>query len=152
MRLEQRAMWRPGPELNRRTRICSPLHNHSTTRPNIAFHNTCFATTRPRKRGLFVSRQQLHASCMRPTYCVATGFSPSLPWNGRHCSLVWRRRQVDATRSDRARHSALAPLTAGRDDHATGLTAHTSARSSLPCWIRREWLIDVSNIRSSSTA
>ncbi len=27
------AMWRPGPELNRRTRICSPLHNHSTTRP-----------------------------------------------------------------------------------------------------------------------
>ena len=25
--------WRPGSELNRRTRICSPLHNHSATRP-----------------------------------------------------------------------------------------------------------------------
>ena len=25
--------WRPGSELNRRTRICSPLHDHSATRP-----------------------------------------------------------------------------------------------------------------------
>lgn len=25
--------WRPGPESNRRTRICSPLHNHSATGP-----------------------------------------------------------------------------------------------------------------------
>ncbi len=27
-------MWRPGPESNRRPRICSPLHNHSATRPH----------------------------------------------------------------------------------------------------------------------
>ena len=27
------ARWRPGSELNRRTRICSPLHDHSATRP-----------------------------------------------------------------------------------------------------------------------
>src|SRR5690606_39991445 len=27
--------WRPGSELNRRTRICSPLHNHSATRPVV---------------------------------------------------------------------------------------------------------------------
>lgn len=27
------SVWRPGSELNRRTRICSPLHNHSATRP-----------------------------------------------------------------------------------------------------------------------
>ena len=26
--------WRPGSESNRHTRICSPLHNHSATRPN----------------------------------------------------------------------------------------------------------------------
>lgn len=26
-------IWRPRPESNRRTRICSPLHNHSATRP-----------------------------------------------------------------------------------------------------------------------
>ena len=26
-------IWRPGPESNRRTRICNPLHNHSATRP-----------------------------------------------------------------------------------------------------------------------
>ena len=26
-------VWRPGSELNRRTRICSPLHDHSATRP-----------------------------------------------------------------------------------------------------------------------
>jgi hypothetical protein len=26
-------IWRPRSELNRRTRICSPLHNHSATRP-----------------------------------------------------------------------------------------------------------------------
>src|SRR5690606_13903336 len=26
--------WRPGPELNRRPRICSPLHNHSATLPD----------------------------------------------------------------------------------------------------------------------
>ena len=25
--------WRPGSELNRRTRLCRPLHNHSATRP-----------------------------------------------------------------------------------------------------------------------
>lgn len=25
--------WRPGSESNRHTRICSPLHNHSATRP-----------------------------------------------------------------------------------------------------------------------
>ena len=25
--------WRPGPESNRRTRICNPLHNHSATGP-----------------------------------------------------------------------------------------------------------------------
>src|SRR5690606_12413676 len=29
----RRYRWRPGSELNRRTRICSPLHNHSATRP-----------------------------------------------------------------------------------------------------------------------
>ena len=28
-----RMFWRPRSELNRRTRICSPLHNHSATRP-----------------------------------------------------------------------------------------------------------------------
>lgn len=27
-------IWRPRSELNRRTRICSPLHNHSATRPD----------------------------------------------------------------------------------------------------------------------
>ena len=27
------AMWRPGSELNRRTRLCRPLHDHSATRP-----------------------------------------------------------------------------------------------------------------------
>jgi hypothetical protein len=27
--------WRPRPESNRRTRICSPLHNHSATRPDV---------------------------------------------------------------------------------------------------------------------
>src|SRR5690606_21513808 len=32
-RLYSVAIWRPGSELNRRTRICSPLHNHSATRP-----------------------------------------------------------------------------------------------------------------------
>ena len=26
-------VWRPGSELNRRTRLCRPLHNHSATRP-----------------------------------------------------------------------------------------------------------------------
>ena len=26
-------VWRPGPESNRRKRICSPLHNHSATGP-----------------------------------------------------------------------------------------------------------------------
>src|SRR5690242_21499707 len=26
--------WRPGPESNRHTRICSPLHHHSATRPH----------------------------------------------------------------------------------------------------------------------
>ena len=26
-------IWRPGSESNRHTRICSPLHNHSATRP-----------------------------------------------------------------------------------------------------------------------
>jgi hypothetical protein len=26
--------WRSGPELNRHTRICSPLHHHSATGPN----------------------------------------------------------------------------------------------------------------------
>src|SRR6185295_16679308 len=26
-------IWRPGPESNRHTRICSPLHSHSATRP-----------------------------------------------------------------------------------------------------------------------
>ena len=37
--------WRPGSELNRRTRICSPLHNHSATRPvtfaNATIHVGC---------------------------------------------------------------------------------------------------------------
>ena len=35
--------WRPRSELNRRTRICSPLHNHSATRPIAAglFHIAC---------------------------------------------------------------------------------------------------------------
>src|ERR1700754_1738740 len=27
-------VWRPGPESNRHTRICSPLHHHSATRPH----------------------------------------------------------------------------------------------------------------------
>lgn len=27
------SIWRPGSESNRRTRICSPLHDHSATRP-----------------------------------------------------------------------------------------------------------------------
>src|SRR5690606_4335041 len=37
--------WRPGSESNRRTRICSPLHDHSATRPvTLATDND----TRPR--------------------------------------------------------------------------------------------------------
>ena len=36
-RCRMRRNWRPGSELNRRTRICSPLHNHSATRPGWAF-------------------------------------------------------------------------------------------------------------------
>ena len=35
-----RRNWRPGSELNRRTRLCRPLHNHSATRPV-----TCCADT-----------------------------------------------------------------------------------------------------------
>ena len=34
--------WRPGSELNRRTRICSPLHNHSATRPVTGIRQTGF--------------------------------------------------------------------------------------------------------------
>ena len=36
-------IWRPRSELNRRTRICSPLHNHSATRPVTcpAQHTLC---------------------------------------------------------------------------------------------------------------
>ncbi len=58
--------WRPRSELNRRTRICSPLHNHSATRP-VTCHsilpaaasacNRCKPSpekTKPRGRG-FVS-------------------------------------------------------------------------------------------------
>src|SRR4051812_46657249 len=42
-------IWRPRSELNRRTRICSPLHNHSATRPDDVLHLT--QTTKPRVRG-----------------------------------------------------------------------------------------------------
>ncbi len=31
--INQGFVWRPGSELNRRTRLCRPLHNHSATRP-----------------------------------------------------------------------------------------------------------------------
>ena len=43
-----RCNWRPRSELNRRTRICSPLHNHSATRPIAAglFHIACGAACR----------------------------------------------------------------------------------------------------------
>ena len=33
--LQMLGKWRPGPESNRRTRICSPLHNHSATGPPV---------------------------------------------------------------------------------------------------------------------
>ena len=33
-------IWRPRSELNRRTRICSPLHNHSATRPDDVSDST----------------------------------------------------------------------------------------------------------------
>ena len=36
--------WRPRSELNRRTRICSPLHNHSATRP--VTHEHCSTLSR----------------------------------------------------------------------------------------------------------
>jgi hypothetical protein len=29
------SIWRLGPELNRRTRLCRPLHDHSATQPNV---------------------------------------------------------------------------------------------------------------------
>ena len=32
--------WRPGSESNRHRRICSPLHNHSATRPEQQMHLT----------------------------------------------------------------------------------------------------------------
>ena len=35
-----KSIWRPRSELNRRTRICSPLHNHSATRPDDVLHLT----------------------------------------------------------------------------------------------------------------
>ena len=31
-----RGKWRPGSELNRRTRLCRPLHDHSATRPWVS--------------------------------------------------------------------------------------------------------------------
>ena len=33
-------LWRPGSESNRHPRICSPLHNHSATRPKQQEHIT----------------------------------------------------------------------------------------------------------------
>jgi hypothetical protein len=35
--LRRTSFWRPRPESNRRTRICSPLHHHSATRPETTY-------------------------------------------------------------------------------------------------------------------
>lgn len=35
-------IWRPGPESNRHTRICSPLHHHSATRPLYDRSGGCY--------------------------------------------------------------------------------------------------------------
>jgi hypothetical protein len=35
--LRRTTAWRPRPESNRRTRICSPLHDHSATRPETTY-------------------------------------------------------------------------------------------------------------------
>ena len=42
----RRTIWRPRSELNRRTRICSPLHNHSATRP-VGLSDKAGARRRP---------------------------------------------------------------------------------------------------------
>ena len=42
-------IWRPGSESNRLTRICSPLHNHSATRP---------CSLNPNKKKLFFNRKK----------------------------------------------------------------------------------------------
>lgn len=83
-----RSFWRPGSELNRRTRICSPLHNHSATRPVTGIRGTWIGsgilsyskpvhargpeTTRPRERGLVRNWSGKRDSNSRPR-----------PWQGR---------------------------------------------------------------------
>ena len=39
--------WRPGSELNRRTRLCRPLHNHSATRPVYSYQECDPGKTKP---------------------------------------------------------------------------------------------------------
>jgi hypothetical protein len=71
------SIWRPRSELNRRTRICSPLHNHSATRPDDVSHLT--ETTKPRVRGFIFN------ACIQNLE-REKGLEPSTPTLARSCS------------------------------------------------------------------
>ena len=84
--------WRPRSELNRRTRICSPLHNHSATRPDDACDVWILPhrhpdrdpdhtpkKTKPRERGL---HERFRSKIMERE----KGLEPSTPTLARSCS------------------------------------------------------------------
>jgi len=87
------AFWRPRSELNRRTRICSPLHNHSATRPDdvpqsitpaaaIARWQTA-QKTKPRVRGLV---NRLHNEAQTLKLERETRLELATPTLARSCS------------------------------------------------------------------
>ncbi|MDB6163797.1 MAG: hypothetical protein JWL98_1229 [Xanthomonadaceae bacterium] len=94
--------WRPRSELNRRTRICSPLHNHSATRPVDFIQgwrtNDVFSTAntaKPRRaEALAIRHMDVPPTCRkrrvenkarlcRVLFCESCGWKPNLsPHNG----------------------------------------------------------------------
>ena len=61
-------IWRPRPESNRGTRICSPLRNHSATRPRVGECRTDTDTPRTRSISLTSKREYKSTCCLFLTF------------------------------------------------------------------------------------
>ena len=62
-------IWRLSPELNRGTRFCKPLHNHSATQPGLLFYLFLrLQDTKPRKyRGFHDMERETRFELATPT-------------------------------------------------------------------------------------
>ena len=115
-------LWRPGSESNRRARICSPLHNHSATRPvTRGWPQEPSDKTKPRWAGVSSTPlKQLHFNCALKlgagketctrtlSRCFPNTFFAEVASEDLNCSLVFRpRQQVRPKKSNDVQRRAL---------------------------------------------